>query len=105
MTKNQKPSAAVIAEEQARAKAVRAARQAGLLDQMIKDLSLKNDAALSRAMEMQASVISKLRNGMLPFSSLYIIAAHELMENRGRVGWSVRDIKARLGLRRLGDPE
>jgi hypothetical protein len=90
---------------EAQAKAVRAARQAGMLDQMIGELKLKNDAALARAMETQPAAISKLRRGTLPFSALYIVAAQELMENHSAPGWDVRDIKARLGLRRVGDPK
>lgn len=60
------------------------------LDLMIQCLNLKNDAALCRAMECAAPVVSKLRHGILPFGATYIIRAHEL------TGWSIADIKAML---------
>lgn len=62
-----------------------------ILDKMLGELKLKNDAALARAMEVAPPVISKMRYGRLPFGPQYIIRAHEL------TGWTIREIKELLG--------
>lgn len=84
---------------------VRSARQSGVLDQANAALKLSSNGQLARALNLQPSVISKLRSGKIPVSSSQLIAIHELMENRGVAGWSIRQIKAKLGIKRLGDPE
>lgn len=66
-----------------------------VLDRMKEKLGLKNDAALSRAMEVAPPVISKMRYGHLPFGSNYIIRAHELTD------WPIREIKEMLGQKSL----
>lgn len=81
--------------EQQRAKMVRAQNE--LLDDAVSELSLKNDAALARAMLITPPVISKFRHGKLGFSSPYIIILHELTD------WPVADIKAQLGLPTIHD--
>lgn len=48
-----------------------------LLDHVIKNQGLKNDAALSRLLEVAPPVISKLRSGVLTLGSTMILAIHE----------------------------
>lgn len=67
------------------------ALQVRFLNVLLAKLQLKNDAALSRAMDVAPPVISKFRHGKLPFSAPYVIKAHEL------TGMSVADIKVMLG--------
>ena len=66
-----------------------------LLDALIEKLNLKNDAALSRALEVAPPVISKIRHRRLPVgASLLMVDSEgnlELADNQG-------DIAGRLGL-------
>lgn len=64
---------------------------AALLDYLLGSLGLKNDAALSRALNVEPPVISKLRCGKLPLSSTMIISMHEVSD------MPIADIKARAG--------
>lgn len=63
-----------------------------LLDHLIELGKLKNDAALSRALQVQPPVLSKLRHGNLPLGPSIIIRAHEAF------GISISDIKFIAGL-------
>ncbi len=71
------------------------ARGNALLDAMIAELKLKNDAALSRALDQAPPVISKIRHGRLPVGDTIIISLHELSD------WPVKRIKEALGRRCL----
>jgi hypothetical protein len=51
-----------------------------LLDAIIEKLHLKNDAALSRVLEVAPPVISKLRHGALPIGPTILIRMHEVSE-------------------------
>lgn len=51
-----------------------------LLDELIKRLNLKNDAALSRALEVAPPVISKIRHNTLPIGATILIRMHEISE-------------------------
>jgi hypothetical protein len=51
-----------------------------LLDAIIERLHLKNDAALSRVLEVAPPVISKLRHGALPIGPTILIRMHEVSE-------------------------
>ena len=51
-----------------------------LLDALIERLALKNDAALSRLLEVAPPVISKLRHGALPIGPTMLIRMHEVSE-------------------------
>ena len=51
-----------------------------LLDALIEKLSLKNDAALSRALEVAPPVISKIRHRRLPVGASLLIRMHEVSE-------------------------
>lgn len=51
-----------------------------LLDALIDKLNLKNDAALSRLLEVAPPVISKLRHGALPIGPTMLIRMHEVSE-------------------------
>ena len=65
-----------------------------LLDTLIKQLHLKNDAALSRALEVAPPVISKIRHRRLPVGSSLLIRMHEISE------LSIKDLRALMGDRR-----
>jgi antitoxin HigA-1 len=58
-----------------------------LLDALIAHLGLKNDAALSRVLEVAPPVISKFRHGRLPVGPSMLIRMHEA------TGLNIRDLK------------
>ncbi|AMO94011.1 hypothetical protein CFter6_1299 [Collimonas fungivorans] len=51
-----------------------------LLDSLIDKLQLKNDAALSRALEVAPPVISKIRHRRLPVGASLLIRMHEISD-------------------------
>ena len=51
-----------------------------LLDSLIEKLQLKNDAALSRALEVAPPVISKIRHRRLPVGASLLIRMHEVSD-------------------------
>jgi hypothetical protein len=51
-----------------------------LLDSLIEKLQLKNDAALSRALEVAPPVISKIRHRRLPVGASLLIRMHEISD-------------------------
>ena len=65
-----------------------------LLDTLIKKLGLKNDAALSRALEVAPPVISKIRHYRLPVGASLLIRMHEVSD------MTIRDLRALMGDRR-----
>ena len=65
-----------------------------LLDTQIENLRLKNDAALSRALEVAPPVISKIRHHRLPVGASLLIRMHEV------TGMSIRDLRDLMGDRR-----
>ncbi|MBV0881547.1 hypothetical protein KTQ42_19875 [Noviherbaspirillum sp. L7-7A] len=65
-----------------------------LLDALIKRLELKNDAALSRALEVAPPVISKVRHRRLPVGASLLIRMHEVAD------LSVKQLRELLGDRR-----
>jgi hypothetical protein len=65
-----------------------------LLDALIEKLHLKNDAALSRALEVAPPVISKIRHRRLPVGASLLIRMHEVSE------LSIRDLRVLMGDRR-----
>ena len=65
-----------------------------LLDTLIKTLGIKNDAALSRALEVAPPVISKIRHKILPAGPSLLIRMHE------ESGLSIREIRNLMGDRR-----
>lgn len=65
-----------------------------LLDTLIEKLRLKNDAALSRALEVAPPVISKIRHRRLPVGASLLIRMHEVSE------LSIRDLRELMGDRR-----
>ena len=58
-----------------------------LLDYIIKEKQLKNDAALSRELEVSPPCISNLRKGTIKLGASYILNIHEY------TGLSVKEIK------------
>jgi hypothetical protein len=70
-----------------------------LLDAIIAKLKLKNDAALSRALEVAPPVISKIRHRTLPIGATILLRMHEVSN------FSIRELKALMGTpQRLGGP-
>jgi hypothetical protein len=65
-----------------------------LLDILIGKLQLKNDAALSRMLEVAPPVISKIRHHRLPVGASMLIRMHEVS------GLSIRDLRDMMGDRR-----
>lgn len=65
-----------------------------LLASLTENLSLKNDAALSRALEVSAPVISKIRHRRLPVSASLLIRMHEVSK------LSIRELRLLMGDRR-----
>jgi len=65
-----------------------------LLDALIDHLRLKNDAALSRALEVAPPVISKIRHRRLPVGAALLIRMHEVSD------LTIRDLRYLLGDRR-----
>lgn len=65
-----------------------------LLDSLIQKLNLKNDAALSRALEVAAPVISKIRHRRLPVGASMLIRMHEISDI------SITDLRNLMGDRR-----
>lgn len=65
-----------------------------LLDSLIEKLKLKNDAALSRALEVAPPVISKIRHRRLPVGASLLIRMHEVS------GLSIQDLRVLMGDRR-----
>ena len=65
-----------------------------LLTGMIKTLNLKNDAALSRALEFAPPVISKIRHGRLPVGASLLIRMQEISN------LSIKELREMMGDRR-----
>jgi len=65
-----------------------------LLDSLIEKLHLKNDAALSRALEVAPPVISKIRHRRLPVGASLLIRMHEVSD------LSIKDLRELMGDRR-----
>lgn len=65
-----------------------------LLDALIEKMGLKNDAALSRRLEVQPPVISKIRHRRLSVGASLLIRMHE------ESGLSIRELRALMGDRR-----
>ena len=68
-----------------------AKRNSAFIDLLIETMTLKNDAALSRVLEVAPPVISKIRHGRLPVGASMLISAHE------ESGLSIREMKDVLG--------
>lgn len=65
-----------------------------LLDTLIEHLRLKNDAALSRALEVAPPVISKIRHFRMPVGASLLIRMHEVTD------FTIRDLRYLMGDRR-----
>ncbi|MGK5025903.1 MULTISPECIES: hypothetical protein [unclassified Janthinobacterium] len=65
-----------------------------LLDILLSKMQLKNDAALSRLLEVAPPVISKIRHHRLPVGASLLIRMHEV------TGMSIRDLRDLMGDRR-----
>ncbi|HVL75974.1 MAG TPA: hypothetical protein VM406_08150 [Noviherbaspirillum sp.] len=65
-----------------------------LLESLIERLNLKNDAALSRALEVAPPLISKIRHRRLPVGASLLIRMHEVSQ------LSIKDLRELMGDRR-----
>lgn len=65
-----------------------------LMDHLLKKLNLKNDAALSRALEVAPPVISKIRHHRLPVGASLLIRMHE------KTNMPIRELRDLMGDRR-----
>ena len=65
-----------------------------LLDALIEKLGLKNDAALSRTLEVAPPVLSKIRHRRLPVGASILIRMHEVTD------LSIRELRDLMGDRR-----
>ncbi|MDB5841820.1 MAG: hypothetical protein JWQ23_3772 [Herminiimonas sp.] len=65
-----------------------------LLGSLIGKLNLKNDAALSRALEVSPPMISKIRHRRLPVTASLLIRMHEVSD------LSISELRSLLGDRR-----
>ena len=65
-----------------------------LLATLIERLNLKNDAALSRALEVSPPVISKIRHRKLPVTASLLIRMHEVS------ALSIQELRLLMGDRR-----
>ena len=65
-----------------------------LLNTLIEKMRLKNDAALSRALEVAPPVISKIRHRRLPVGASLLIRMHEVSD------LSIRELRELMGDRR-----
>lgn len=65
-----------------------------LLDTLRERMKLKNDAALSRVLEVAPPVISKIRHRSLPVGASLLIRMHEVTQ------MSIRDLRDLMGDRR-----
>ena len=65
-----------------------------LLDALIEKMGLKNDAALSRTLEVAPPVISKIRHRRLPVGASLLIRMHEVS------ALSIKDLRVLMGDRR-----
>ncbi|MGE5621618.1 MAG: hypothetical protein ACM3WS_00460 [Bacillota bacterium] len=65
-----------------------------LLESLIEKLNLKNDAALSRALEVAPPLISKIRHRRLPVGASLLIRMHEVSD------LSIKDLRTLMGDRR-----
>jgi hypothetical protein len=65
-----------------------------LLASLIGKLNLKNDAALSRALEVAPPVISKIRHRRLPVGASLLIRMHEVTD------LSIKELRDLMGDRR-----
>lgn len=72
--------------------AEQAKRNSAFIDLLINTMTLKNDAALSRVLEVAPPVISKIRHGRLPVGASLLISAHE------ESGLSIHEMKTVLGI-------
>ena len=59
-----------------------------LLDAIIARLRLKNDAALSRVLEVAPPVISKIRHNTLPIGATILLRMHEISD------YSIRELRS-----------
>ena len=66
-----------------------------LLNALIKQLNLKNDAALSRTLDVAPPIISNIRHRRFPINARLLIRMHEAS------GMSIRILRDLMGDRRM----
>jgi plasmid maintenance system antidote protein VapI len=65
---------------------------AHMLDVVLDQQNIKNDAALARAIQVSPPAISKVRNGCQPLSATLLVKLHEA------TGMTTMEIKALAGI-------
>lgn len=63
----------------------------GLLDHLLERLSLRNDAALARLMQVQPPVLSKIRHNRMPVGDSFILKCIET------AGMSAPEVRSYVG--------
>src|SRR5690349_21830015 len=63
-----------------------------LLDTLIEKLNVKNDAALSRALEVAPPVLSKIRHRRLPIGAALLVRMHDVTD------LSLKDLRQLAGI-------
>jgi plasmid maintenance system antidote protein VapI len=61
-----------------------------LLDVIIKEFALKNDAQLAKKLGVKPSRISKMRHGTLPVNDMFILRVYD------NTGWSIERIREEI---------
>ncbi len=64
-----------------------------LLDAMLDRFGLKNDAALSRTLELAPAVISKIRHKHAAITPGILVRMHDI------TGWAIGDMRAQMGVK------
>lgn len=85
----------MTAESNTDERAALAKKQDEFIDAILAKGRIKNDAELSRLLEMAPPVISKLRHGRMPVGATVLIAINEVTDI------PVREMKAMLGYKVL----
>lgn len=68
---------------------------ANFINLLLQSMRLRNDAALSRRLQVAPPVISKIRNHQLPIGATLLINAHE------ESGLSIKELKQAAGLAKV----
>jgi uncharacterized protein (DUF2336 family) len=66
---------------------------AALLDVMSNRFDCKNDAALSRLLQLPPAVVSKLRRKQASITSGILVRMHDI------TGWSISDLRSHMGIK------
>jgi plasmid maintenance system antidote protein VapI len=68
-------------------------KPAALFDTMMARLSLKNDAAISRLLQLPPPIISKVRSKQVSITAATVLRIHDV------TGWTISDIRSLMGVK------